>query len=93
MRKLVRTPKAPPRRRRWWWAAGGLAAIVVIGIAVLGTGSSALPGRPRAIPMLSVTPDLKDFGEVRRGAGKLEATFTLRNTGKAPLTILRLVPT
>jgi len=60
---------------------------------VLGTGSSALSGRGGAIPMLAVTPDLKDFGEVRRGAGKLEAAFTVRNEGKVPLQILRIVPT
>ena len=93
MRKLVRTPKAAPRCRSWWWAAGGVAALVVVGIAVVGPGSSALSGRPRAIPMLAVKPDVRDFGEVRRGAGVLEATFTVRNEGKAPLRILRITPT
>ncbi len=93
MRKLVRTKKVPPRRRRRWWTAAGLAAAVLIGIAVLGTRSNALSGRPRSIPMLAVAPDVKDFGDVSRGGGKLEATFLLRSTGKAPLTISRIVPT
>jgi hypothetical protein len=93
MRKLARAPKVKPRRRTRWWVVGGLAAVAVIATAILGTRSLALSGRPRAYPMLAVSPDLKDFGEVRRGAGKLEAVFTLRSTGNAPLTISRIVPT
>ena len=93
MRKLHRAKKVKPRRRTWWWVAAGLAALVVVGYTVLGTGSTDLWGRPRPIPMLAVKPDVRDFGEVRRGAGVLEATFTLQNEGKAPLRILRIVPT
>ena len=93
MRKLQRGPKVKPHRRTWWWVVAGLAALTVIGIAALGTGAIALPGRLRALPMLAVSPEVKDFGEVRRGAGKLEAVFTLRSTGNAPLRISRIVPT
>ncbi len=92
MRKLARAPKVKPRRRTVWWVAGGLAALVVVGIAIFATGSPGLAGRG-PIPMLAVSPDLKDFGEVRRGAGKLEATFTLQSTGKVPLRISGIVPT
>jgi len=93
MRKLHRTPTGKPRRRNWWWVVGGVAALVVVGAAVVGTGSTDILGRQRGIPMLAVKPDLRDFGEIRRGAGKLETTFTLRNEGKAPLQILRITPT
>jgi hypothetical protein len=34
-----------------------------------------------------------DFGTIRKSGGKVEATFTLRNDGQAPLRIQRIVPT
>ncbi len=94
----LETPLAeagPPRGlragRRLWWAAAGLLILGGAGGFLLVGASGGLLG-PNT-PRLGVAPDLKDFGEVRRDAGKLEAVFTLRNEGKAPLRISRLVPT
>ena len=72
---------------------GGAAPLVVAGFTMLATGSAAQMGPPRPVPMLAVAPDLKDFGEVGRDAGRLEAAFTLRNEGRVPLRILKITPT
>lgn len=77
--------------RRLWWAAAGLLILGDVGGFLLVGASGGLLGP--STPRLGVVPDLKDFGEVRRDAGKLEAVSTLRNEGKAPLRISRLVPT
>jgi len=77
---------------RVWWAAAGLVVLGLTGGVVLGGGVPGLFGASGA-PRLAVAPDLKDFGEVRRDAGRMEAVFTLRNEGGAPLRLSRIVPT
>jgi hypothetical protein len=41
-------------------------------------------------PPLQVSPELHDFGAVKRMGGKVQTTFTLRNQGETALTIRRL---
>ncbi len=73
--------------------------LVVLGLVGIGwagwlawTGQ-AVPAAAQALPRLVVIPGAVDFGTIRRGGGKVEATFTLRNDGRAPLRIQRIVPT
>jgi hypothetical protein len=56
---------------------------------ILTTGPAAAEGLPRLV----VSPPAVDFGTIRKTGGKVEATFTLRNDGRAPLRIQRIVPT
>lgn len=93
MRELHRSPKASSRRL-WWRPAVGLGTLVFVGVAGWLTGSLwasvvAAEGSAR----LLVSPPAVDFGTIRKSGGKVEATFTLRNTGRAPVRIRRIVPT
>jgi hypothetical protein len=74
---------------------------MVVGLVLVGLG---LAGRPawilraapvaaEGLPRLVVSPSVVDVGTIRKNGGKAEATFTLRNDGKAPLRIRRIVPT
>ena len=51
------------------------------------------PVTAQGLRQLVVTPPVVDFGTIRKSGGKVEAAFTLRNGGKAPLRIQRIVPT
>ncbi len=80
-----------PRRSAW-----GLMALGLVGLGVAGSlvwGLRATPVAAQGVPQLVVTPPAVDFGTIRKSGGKVEATFTLRNDGKAPLRIQRIVPT
>jgi hypothetical protein len=87
-----------PRRKvrlppRLWWAAVPLVLLGMAGGFLLVMGPSGWLLGSGGGPAIAFSPDLRDFGEIGRDAGKLEAVFTLRNGGKAPLRISRLVPT
>jgi hypothetical protein len=79
------------RHRTWEWAALGLVAIGLVGW--IGSSLRATPAAAEGVPRLVVSPPVVDFGTIRRAGGKVEATFTLRNDGRAPLRIQRIVPT
>jgi hypothetical protein len=73
----------------------------LLGIGLVGLGFAgwlawtlrAAPVAAEGLPRLVITPSMVDFGTIRKSAGKAEAIFTLRNDGRAPLRIHRIVPT
>ncbi|MBI4537426.1 MAG: DUF1573 domain-containing protein [candidate division NC10 bacterium] len=68
--------------------------LVGLGVtAWLGWGPRVVPEAAQGIPRLVVTPQVIDVGTIRKSGGKVEAKFTLRNEGQAPLRIQRIVPT
>lgn len=56
-------------------------------------GLRVAPVAAEGLPRLVITPASVDLGTIRKTGGKAEATFTLRNEGRAPLRIQRIVPT
>lgn len=91
MRELHRPH--PAGRRFWGWRLVGLG---LVGLGVAGWLAWGLRGAPAAaegLLRLVVSPTVVDFGTIRKSGGKVEATFTLRNEGRAPLRIQRIVPT
>ncbi|MBI3086131.1 MAG: hypothetical protein HYY88_10445, partial [candidate division NC10 bacterium] len=62
----------------------------LVGLGVAGWmawGPGAAPVAAEGLPRLAVSPTVVDFGTIRKGGGKVEATFTLRNEGRGPLRI------
>ncbi|MEK6717517.1 MAG: DUF1573 domain-containing protein [candidate division NC10 bacterium] len=83
----------PAGRRFWGWRLVGL-GLVGLGVAGwLAWGLRVAPVAAQGLPRLIITPASVDFGTIRKSGGKVEATFTLRNDGRAPLRIQRIVPT
>ncbi len=79
--------------RRWAWAPVTL-GFVVFGVAGwLALGLQAATVEAQGVSRLVVTPPAVDFGTIRKSGGKVEAAFTLRNDGRDPLRIQRIVPT
>jgi hypothetical protein len=67
-----------------------------VGLGVAGWlawGVRVAPVAAQGLPRLVISPSVVDFGTIRKSGGKVEATFTLRNDGRAPLRIQRIVPT
>lgn len=80
------------RRLGMWEAVGfGLLGLGVAGWIVWGLRVA--PVAAEGLPRLVVTPPVVDFGTIRKTGGKVEAAFTVRNDGRAPLRIQRIVPT
>lgn len=69
----------------------GLITITAAGWIAWGPGS--VPVAAIGLPKLVITPLRVDLGTIQKTGGKAAATFTLRNDGKAPLRIQRIVPT
>ncbi len=91
MRKRYRQPPGVRRGRRW-----GLVGLFFVGLGVAGWlawGVRVAPVAAQGLPRLVISPSVVDFGTIRKSGGKVEATFTLRNDGRAPLRIQRIVPT
>jgi hypothetical protein len=69
-------------------------AVIGLGLAGwLGWTLGALPVAAQGLPWLVISPAFVDLGTIRKSDGKAEARYTLRNEGRAPLRILRIVPT
>ncbi len=83
----------PKGWRRGRWRLIGL-TIVGVSMAVWMAGMPRPgPAAAEVLPRLVLIPGVVDFGTIRKSAGKVEARFTLRNDGQAPLRIQRIVPT
>ncbi len=85
--------RRPGWRRRWVRRSVTLGLVGLGVTAWLGWGPRVAPEAAQGIPQLVVSPQVIDVGTVRKSGGKVEATFTLRNEGRAPLRIQRIVPT
>lgn len=77
--------------RRWRLVGLGLIALGVAGWFAWDVWVA--PVAAQGLPRLVISPSVVDFGTIRKSGGKVEATFTLRNDGRAPLRIQRIVPT
>ncbi len=91
MGKRSAQPTGP--RRCWVSKLAWVTLIMVIVTGWLAWTLRAAPVAAQGVPQLVVTPPAVDFGTIRKSGGKVEAAFTLRNDGKAPLRIQRIVPT
>jgi len=90
---LKRYPWLVGSRRRRSWRLVGLGLVALIATGWLALGTRVAPVAAQGLPRLIITPASVDFGTIRKSGGKVEATFTLRNDGRAPLRIQRIVPT
>lgn len=91
MRELHRQSRGDRRRGSWMLVGFALAWLTVTGSILWAL--MAAPVAAEGLPRLVISPTVVDFGTIQKSGGKVEATFSLRNDGRAPLRIQRIVPT
>lgn len=78
--------KRKRRRRSWRWVAGGGGLGLALGLfAVMAIRAA------QDEPLLVISPESKDVGEIGRLQGTVSAAFQVENRGTAPLRIRRIV--
>ena len=74
------------QRRRWRWLVGATVVGLVLGLFVVMAIRAAYDE-----PLLVISPEAKDIGEIGRLQGSVRADFQVENRGTGSLHIRRIV--